>query len=116
MHPDDVKKKGIETFKQRGTKIEIIEMNLDEKQLQESKAKKEEILRQQQSSVVEEIKQIPQKEEGKSEEPVAKKKDKKKKKKKNKGLADFMEDDGEKKDFEAETGVKVVEEAPQQQQ
>ena len=30
-HPDDVKKYGIEKFKQRGSKIEIIEMNLDEK-------------------------------------------------------------------------------------
>jgi len=38
---DESKRVGVESFKRSAKKIEVLEMNLDEKQLQEIKAKKE---------------------------------------------------------------------------
>ena len=109
--------------------MEIVEMNLDERQLKEIQEKKEMIAKQKlaDEQKKEEIKKVeevaPQVEE--NGQPEEKKKRKKNKKKKNKGIADFMEDAEEAKAFqEAEpsaapiqekenTNVENLDEAPQ---
>ena len=110
-HPDELKKRGMEKFKQRGLKIEIQELNLDKDLLKEQQAKKEEALRRmnnQESSRSNESTAASSSsnaaEQVKNDEVKEPKKEKKKKnkKKKNKGLAEFMEDKNEASAFNKE--------------
>ena len=109
-HPDELKKQGMEKFKMKGLKIEVKEMNLDQKLLKEQQAKKEEALRRMnegesaRSAESTTADEKPSELVAKDEEKSQSKKDKKKKnkKKKNKGLADFMEDTNEASAFNKE--------------
>lgn len=135
---DQAKSNGVNDFKNKAVKIEILEMNLDAKQLaqdQISKIQKEQVLIKQQQKKAEkddfeqkelDKKELDMEEEGKGqdkssedvqkndnkkdEEKVEKKKNKKKNKKnKKKGLSDFMDDDKELKAYEED--IEPVEEA-----
>jgi len=109
-HPDELKKQGMEKFKMKGLKIEVKEMNLDQKLLKEQQAKKEEALRRMnegesaRSAESTTADEKPAELVATNEEKSQPKKDKKKKnkKKKNKGLADFMEDKNEASAFNKE--------------
>lgn len=89
-HPDDFLRQGVQDFKRRSEQIEIKELNLDPKIIEQQK---EQLLKQQAKKEQEEAKQ----KEVLTEETKTKKK--KNKKKKNKGLAAFMDDDDESKAF-----------------
>ena len=116
--PDLAKKAGINAFKQSSHQVQVTEMNLDEEQIRQMRAKKEEMLKnmgedqeaeseQKTPDTTKSVEEKPQIEEKKSrkkrdsedrddDEIVGKKRKKKNKKgKKRKGIDDFLDGDGE---------------------
>lgn len=119
---DDAKRLGMAAFKNASERIEVVEMNLDEDQIREMKAKKEKVGKAtpipaekpvEEGTSKDETTPTDKPAEEKAPEPEQKKK--KKKKSKKKGLSAFMENEAEASAFktiEEETKTKLIEELP----